>query len=281
MKKMALLTSRALKNLIPDESRLLKIAKEHDLEFHPLIWDEPQDWKNFDAVVVRTPWDYVEKKEKFISVLKEIESLGVRLINPLKTLTWNFDKKYLLELQELGLPVPKTLILKQTSVIEDLKKFKNDVVVKPVISAGGFETYHLTQNDIKSFDWKKLPWDTHEFMAQEFLPAILTEGEYSLLFFNGEFSHALRKTPKQGEFRVQDDHGGRVHAWQPSKLELSESLSILNKIPYPFSYCRLDLAKNPEGKLMIMEIELIEPELFFRFSDHGEAKFVQSLLDYK
>lgn len=278
MKKIALLTSAKHSELIPDDRRLLSVGRALGAEFVPVVWDRPCDWQQFHAAVVRTPWDYVEKKEQFLSVLRAIAASSCRLLNPLKTQEWNLDKRYLLELQERGLAVPKTVLLSAQDPVASLQSLACEVVVKPVVSAGGFETHRIAPQDFRGFDWQRLPWDTHVFMAQEFLPAILTEGEYSLVYFAGRYSHALRKTPKLGEFRVQDDHGGRVHPWEPSEHDLAEAQAIVNNLPVEHVYCRVDLARHPSGRLLIMEIELIEPELFFRMGSGGEERFVQAIV---
>ncbi len=279
MKKIALLTSAKHARLISDDLGLVSAATKAGLTFQPAIWDQAQDWSNFHAVIIRTPWDYFERKDEFLAVLQTIKAGGAKLFNPLETVQWNLDKKYLFELQRLGLPVPRTVLLKQETPAAGLSGL-SEVVVKPLVSAGGFETHHLKAADYQSFNWQRLPWDGFEFMAQEFLPAILTEGEYSFVFFDGEFSHALRKTPKQGECRVQDDHGGSVHAYAASAQDIAEASAIVRRLPIDHLYCRVDLARHPNGKLMIMEIELIEPELFFRFSQKGEERFVQALMKY-
>lgn len=279
MKKIALLTSVKHAHLIPDDQALILSGLRAGFSFEPAVWNSPQDWVNFAAVVIRTPWDYFERKEEFLAVLRKIHAAGVKLLNSLETVQWNLDKKYLFELQRLGLPVPRTLLLTKDNPAAQLTGL-SEVVVKPLVSAGGFETHHLTSANYQSFNWQRLPWDGFEFMAQEFLPAILSEGEYSFVFFAGEFSHALRKTPKQGEFRVQDDHGGSVHAFAPTTQDIAEATAIVRRLPIEHLYCRVDLARHPDGKLMIMEIELIEPELFFRFSHQGEERFVQALKKY-
>ncbi len=279
MKKIALLTSAKHARLISDDLGLVSAAAQSGLIFEPVIWDQPHDWKTFDATVIRTPWDYFERKDEFLAVMQNIKAAGVKLFNSLETVQWNLDKKYLFELQRLGLPVPRTVLLNPKTPTANLRGL-SEVVVKPLVSAGGFETHHLKENQYQSFNWQRLPWDGFEFMAQEFLPAILTEGEYSFVFFDGEFSHALRKTPKMGEFRVQDDHGGSVHAYAATTQDIAEATAIVRKLPISHLYCRVDLARHPNGKLMIMEIELIEPELFFRFSHKGEERFVQALKKY-
>ena len=273
MKKIALLTSETLAALIPDDSRLVSAGVEQGLDLEAVVWDQAHDWSTFDAVLVRSPWDYVQKKEQFVEVLRQIHE-QTHLLNPLATMEWNFNKRYLLELQQLSLPVPRTVILERHDPVGPLVTLGREVVIKPLVSNGGFETHRLAVADAQKFEWDRLPWDTHTFMAQEFLPSILTEGEYSLVFFGKNFSHAVRKTPRQDEFRVQDDHGGLVHAWSPTQAEIKEATHIVLRLPLPFTYCRLDLARHSNGQLLIMEIELIEPELFFRFAENSELRLL-------
>jgi glutathione synthase/RimK-type ligase-like ATP-grasp enzyme len=275
MKKIALLTSAAWPAGIPDDSALIQAAPKFGMELIPCVWDEPHDWSRFQAALIRSPWDYVQKKELFRKTLVHIAE-KCQLINPLPTLQWNFNKRYLLTLAELGLPIPASAMVQRDRTSE-LARLGNELVIKPVVSASGFETHRVKASELQQFNWDRLPWGEHEFMAQEFLPSILTEGEYSLIFFGENFSHGIRKTPKTGEFRIQAEHGGSIHPWTPSSQEIQIARAIVKALPVASSYVRVDLARHQSGQLMIMELELIEPELFLRFAPEAQELFLQRL----
>ena len=263
MKPVALLTSRELKDLIPDELHLVSALASISLTSQPVIWNEETNWAQYSAVIIRNPWDYFEHQEEFFAVLAKINK-ETKLFNPYSLVKWNLDKNYLFDLKNKGGELPPTI--KVTSKMELLNAITHssfdELVIKPLISAGAYLTYRFNKNNTP-MEVLNLPVDKYEFMIQPFLPDIQTEGEYSFIFLAGKFSHAIVKKPKTGDFRVQSEFGGTVTPYEPSPAELKLGEFIFSILPEIPLYARIDLARY-EGNLKIMEVELLEPELFFR-----------------
>lgn len=236
------------------------------------------DWSAFDIVVIRTPWDYQNDPERFLDVLAEIESSGTRLENPLSLAKWNFDKRYLIDLESKGIPIVPTLWGEGEFPADDVAGWLTqldapEAVIKPTVSATAQDTYRLTGFDPAI----AARFRGRSFMVQPFIQAIVDEGEYSVFYFNGEFSHAILKTPKPRDFRVQEEHGGIITAVRPEAGLLAAADAVAAMIvPEPL-YSRIDLVRGPEGGFRIMELELIEPALYLRMDSDAPARFAAAI----
>jgi glutathione synthase/RimK-type ligase-like ATP-grasp enzyme len=276
MKPIGLLTSAELSDLIPDETHLVNAFIQENIPVRPVVWNSKQDWSEFSAVIIRSPWDYFEHQEEFFSTLKKIDE-QTKLYNPYSLVKWNLDKNYLFDLKNKGGKLPPTMKVTSKKELDEAiasSQF-NDMVIKPVISAGAYLTYRFNKNNIPA-EVKNLPVDKYEFMIQPFLTDIQTEGEYSFIFLGGKFSHALVKRPKNGDFRVQSEYGGSVDAYSPTSEELKLTEFIHSILPEKPHYARIDLARY-HGELVIMEVELLEPELFFRIRPDSAHQLVHSI----
>jgi len=233
------------------------------IELCELVWDAP-DWQveDFDAFVVGTTWDYQEKGEAFLARLSQIEELRP-LLNPLATLRWNLDKSYLRELAERGVPTVPTLWIDAVNPTEVEAAFRHwncdSIVVKPQVGAGAWRQARIERGAALP-PASELPLAAA--MIQPFLPSAQSEGEYSLLYFDREFSHAAQKVPRAGDYRVQAVFGGRESRYQPSAAELRAAQSVVDAIEGPLLYARVDLMRLNDGQLALMELELIEPYLY-------------------
>lgn len=276
MNPVGLLTSRELSDLILDENYLVSAFAKENIKAIPVIWSDEQDWSKYTAIIIRNPWDYFEHQEKFFNTLNEIQ-IKTKLYNSFSLINWNLDKNYLFELKSKGGKLPPTE--KINSKQELLEKITNSpfdqLVIKPLISAGAYLTYLFDKRLIPA-EVMSLPVDRFEFMIQPFLPDIQTEGEYSFIYFGGKFSHSIIKRPKTGDFRVQSEHGGSVHPYNPTEKELLLTDFIHSLLPEMPHYARIDLVRY-EGELVIMEVELVEPELFFRIRPESADMLVQSI----
>jgi glutathione synthase/RimK-type ligase-like ATP-grasp enzyme len=274
-----LLTSKDLPELISDEQSLIKAFNSKGIECKALIWSEPHVWSDYQAVIIRTPWDYFNHKEQFLNVLKTI-SQKTGLLNPIDLVNWNLDKHYLMELQNKGIA---TIPTSHVSSIDDLKSQLQKLqyerfVLKPFVSAGAYKTFAFSKHQIPD-EVEALDFVAEAFMLQPFLEEIQTRGEASLIYINGDFSHAIIKTPAPNDFRVQEDFGGKVELYAPTENELLLSQQVMDNLPHKSLYARVDISwfnKLPS----LMEVELVEPELFFRFSKTAAEKLVSSLETY-
>lgn len=237
-----------------------------------------RNWSEFDAVVIRTTWDYQRFPEEFLSVLAEIEA-ATRLFNPLAVVNWNFDKIYLRELADKGVSVVPTLFETQYSA-ETFAKWidklnTSELIVKPRISATAEHTYRLSEFDPSLCE----SFETRPFLVQPFLDTIINDGEYSLFYFNGEYSHAILKEPKLHDFRVQEEHGGIITAIEATDAMKSAASRALAAVREPLLYARVDLVRGGSGEFQLMELELIEPALYLRMDSEAPAGFARAIAE--
>ena len=284
----ALYTCAAFPNLYEDDLGLPAALARHGLHGFAQRWDQPER-QPFSAGLLRSPWDYYLRPDEFHAFLDRHERSGRPLLNPVSLVRWNFDKRYLLDLQAQGVRIVPTQIIDTLNddVLPSLWRDLGELVIKPTVSAGSWRTLRLPvgvrlPNDPPSRTRGAVQDSPSPqpsaYLVQPFLPQIF-DGEWSLIFFNGHFSHAVRKRPKAGEFRVQEHYGGTPEALQPSDALLEQahrSLSALSRIPQADCrgmpcYARVDGVCDGE-QFLLMELELIEPALFFRHTQGGEDR---------
>lgn len=244
---------------------------------------EGVNWDQYDLVVIRSPWDYQKDFSKFLEVLKTIENSSAQLANPLHVVNWNINKKYLKELDTKGVEIVPT-IWRDTIVAEEINDFfehfsTEEIIIKPCISAGAYDTFRIKRDNFQSSSTKLVQLFTNrDCMVQPFMPAILSEGEFSIFYFNNEFSHAILKTPTDDDFRVQEEHGGRLSKIEPeAKLKLLAE-KVLSAIDSRLLYARLDFVRSATG-FALMEAELIEPSLYFNLDPDSPERFAMAIVE--
>jgi len=268
-----------LGSYVTDDHLAIEPLRELGWDVETVSWRaENVDWSEFEAVIIRSPWDYHNEPERFLSVLQEIENSSALLVNPLDIVKWNLNKKYLAELEKKGVTIVLTvwgneLIDEEISASWFEKLDTDEVIIKPLVSATAKDTYRL-----KGFlpELKDI-FHEREYMIQPFMKNIVDEGEYSLFFFDGNFSHAILKTPKQDDFRVQEDFGGSNKSIKPSEKLLRASKKALRAIGRELLYARIDLVRDQRDEFALMELELIEPALYFRMDAESPKRFAKTL----
>ena len=250
----------------------------------PVPWTRPAvAWGEYDAVVVRSTWDYTRDPDRFLAVLRDIERSGTRLFNPLELVRWNLRKAYLRELAERGVPVVPTVWRDRLLPGELPGLFGEvgtaEVVIKPVIGAGSRGAYRLDERTLPAQEAAiEAYYAGRAVMAQPFVPAVTAEGEFSLFYFNGEHSHTILKTPQAEDFRAQPEHGGVIRAVQAEPALRAAGdlvLSLLEEAPL---YARPDFVRAPDAAgFWLMELELIEPSLYLRMDPGAPAHFARAL----
>ena len=264
--QLAIATSAAYPAIHPDDAHLAASLAALDIQLQVCVWNDPGvDWARCDAVLVRTIWDYFEHYDAFLAWLDRLERSNVPVINPVALMRWNSDKRYLLQLESLGVPTIPTRLAARDGLHEALAAFQGrDVVVKPVVSGGAWRTVRGTVGD-PAFDRAVSELPPGEYLLQPFVQAIVDDGEWSLLFFGGEFSHAIVKRPATGDYRVQEQYGGRTDAVEPDTATLAAARHALATCTAlglgEASYARVD-GVVVDGRFLLMELELIEPSLF-------------------
>jgi glutathione synthase/RimK-type ligase-like ATP-grasp enzyme len=266
---------------LEEERMLLKFLQAKGLDILPVQWhDKNIAWREFDLVILKSPWDYHYQYSAFMAWLADVNRLGVQVLNPYDIVRWNSDKHYLQEMMNEGFNVIPSVFLepgKQHDLHSLFDHFKTDqLIVKPCISAGSKQTITVTK---ESIDEQHAAIDdmTREesFMVQPFLPQIY-DGELSYLFFNGTFSYCILKRPKAGDFRVQLGFGGTTHLQKPDADEIKVAQVFVDRFASNCLYARVD-GVMMDGKFTLMELELIEPMLYFPDAPDGLDCYYQAL----
>lgn len=263
------------------ERGLIPALRVVGIEAAPVIWDQPDvDWGGFDAVVVRTTWDYVQKAALFGAWLEMLEAEGVTVLNPPDLIRWNMDKRYLAALETAGIAIAPTewLVRERAHSLDERLAERGWAhgVVKPVVSAGAYRTFRVKRGDEKSQQALEEVLRGSDAMLQPFLPEIESEGEWSLIFLGGEYSHAVLKTAAEGDFRVQEEHGGRYERREPPGPLIRQSQAAIQRAGGPFLYARVDGVRRGDAFLLV-ELELIEPELFLSYSDQAAPRLARAI----
>lgn len=227
------------------------------------------DWTQCRSAVFRSTWDYFHRFAEFAPWLEQV-GRNTRLFNEAGLIHWNIDKHYLGILAEKGINIVPTIFVERG----DARSLAHvvaetgweELILKPTISGAARHTYrfHALDSERHECTFGELV-EQEAMMLQPFQHNILEEGELSLMVIDGQYTHAIRKTAKAGDFRVQDDHGGSVHRYDASADEILFAEAAVAAVPFDVLYARVDLIRDNDGQLAIMELEMIEPELFFRF----------------
>ncbi len=264
----------------PDDLLTLAPLAARGIAVTPAVWsDTAVEWTGFDAVVVRSPWDYFHHLDAFLAWLDRLEQAGTRLFNPPSILRPNTDKAYLRRLEAQGVPVVPTAWPSEQDRLADVLAARgwDEAVVKPAVSGGAFETWRTNRAgaDEAQERFEKLR-RRGAVLVQPYLPAIETGGEASLVYFNGQFSHALVKRPKAGDFRVQPQHGGQQTGFQPDAALVQQGAEVLAVLPETPLYARVDGVVQ-HGTLLLMELEVTEPHLYLGTSAGAAERFADAL----
>jgi glutathione synthase/RimK-type ligase-like ATP-grasp enzyme len=239
------------------------------------------DYDSYDLVVVRSTWDYQSDSDAFLGCLKRIEASKAILENSFALMQWNLSKAYLRDLEQAGVPILPTLwheIFAQEHLELAFKHFDcPQLIIKPLVSANADHTYKFSSDEVAAL----LPvfnktFITRPFMIQAFEASILEKGEYSLFYFASRFSHAICKRPAKGDFRVQEEHGGQLEAIAPNVDMLALAEKAIKALPEEPLYARVDMLETDKG-LAIIEIELIEPSLYFNMDADSAERFADTI----
>lgn len=283
MKKIIFATYDEAPELNSEDSVLLGSLSKIDIVADVSPWsNQKTNWENYDAVIVRSTWDYYKRYSEFSQWLGQLQIIQKNVWNPVPVLKWNSNKKYLQEFEKKGIKIIPTIWLnKNDTPLEEIMKNNSwdRAVIKPTVSAGSFHTYNLTIENSRKVERDIEPlFGQYDFMLQPFMSEVVDEGEWSLLFFNGTFSHAVLKTPKSGDFRVQPKYGSLVRLVSPSEKIISDAKKIVWSVNEPLLYARVDgIIRNDE--FYLMELELIEPMLFLGYSEHADQRFTNAIAE--
>lgn len=288
MKRCAFLTIGDPTGFVIDDDLAREPLRELGWTVEAVPWRSSTTWDEFEAVVIRSPWDYQDDPAGFLAILGRIEGSGALLFNRLDLVRWNLEKTYLRDLAAGGVPIVPTIWRDRLDPGSLAALFDEvgtrEIVLKPVIGANADGAYRLDRDSITTRSGEvESYYARRALMAQPMIGTILTEGEYSLFYFDGSYSHAIVKTPKAADFRVQEEHGGVIRPIRPDGDLLAAGAKVLETLSdhaEPPLYARVDLVRAAEaGPYLLMELELIEPALYFRMDAEAPGRFAKALDD--
>lgn len=275
-----------IENVLLEDKLVQNALENNGLKCTRKSWSDPNfDWSSTKIALFRTTWDYFERFNEF-SVWLDKVSKQTTLLNSIDQILWNIDKHYLLDLKESGIRIPETIFIEkgENITLEELyqKTGWNKTVLKPAISGAARHTYKLTKENLSDHEniFQELI-ASEAMLLQVFQENVVTKGEVSIMMMGGKYTHAIIKKAKKGDFRVQDDFGGSVTKYSPSDAEIAfaeKAFAACNPVP---TYGRADIIWDNNNELVISELELIEPELWFRFNESAAehlANAIQSKL---
>ena len=263
-----------------DHAPLIKALKNKGAQVTRPAWDDEVDWNQFDVSVIRTTWDYHGRKDAFVRWCQQVP----RLYNNAEIVTWNIHKSYLRELSEKGVAIAPTVWVQATTTC-DLKKAMNTLhctkgFIKPQVGACASDTLRFTIDELQTAQ-EFLDSNSHQdMMIQPYLSNVETEGELTAIFIEDTYTHGVQKIPVQGDYRVQDDFGASDMPFVFAPSEIQEMKEVLQLVPNAneLLYARFDYLRDDAGNLLLNELELIEPSLFFRHCKKSADIFADAIL---
>ncbi|MFO7566670.1 MAG: hypothetical protein R6X02_28765 [Enhygromyxa sp.] len=269
-------------NILEEDAILSRALAAHEIETERVSWSRASvEWSSFDAALLRTTWDYFDRFAEFSAWLTRV-SAATCLFNPPALVRWNVDKHYLRELEDRGVRIVPTVFLERGSSLTLAQLLEthglDEVVLKPAVSGAARHTYRIDASTAAAHEPRLAELLREEAMlVQPFVRSILGPGEITLVVIDGRVTHGLRKRAKPGDFRVQDDHGGTIHPHEPTAEEIEFAERALAACDPTPLYGRVDMVRDEQGRLAVMELELLEPELWFRLEPAAAQRLADAL----
>ena len=245
--------------------------------------DTDFDWNSTKHSIFRTTWDYFERFDEFFSWIQKTK-IKTNLINSSKIINWNIDKHYLRDLAKNGVNIIPSLFIKKETKVTLSELFEKtrwtEAVIKPTISGAARHTYRINPKNCKDYEYIFQCLIKEESMLfQEFMKSIIFNGEISLIMIGGEHTHAVKKIAKKDDFRVQDDHGGTVEKHTATNQEICFAKKCLEASPFKPIYARVDIVYDNKNQPCLVELELIEPELWFRKNPKSANRLAEEIFN--
>lgn len=287
MTNIALATCTDEATLFYDEAPLVAELEKQGFSVFPVVWNSPEiSWESYDIVLLRNTWDYHQQISAFRAWLDYLDEKEIPVLNPTPLLRWNMEKSYLEELAKSGVKTLATIFATGQSIQLETIFLDNDwseIVVKPIISGSGDNTWIITA-DTASDSQQRFDWLNGEIgmMIQPVAEQIHTEGEYSLIFYAGKYSHAVLKKSAEDSIFIHEERGGSIQAIDAPESFIVEASKTLEKaekiIGIMPTYARVD-GLSIDGEFVLMELECVEPEMYFTRSPHAAERFVKVILE--
>ncbi len=278
--KIALLSCKNWPDVLEKE-RAFATEFPKSMNAEVVIWNDPSvNWADYNYLIFRSVWDYFEMPKQFDAWLDVIESQHIKTLNPLPIIKRNQHKFYLQDLERQGIDIIPTVFIPKNTGLDLSFLIDNNwdkAIIKPAVSGGSYLTRLFSQSEIEEIAEEYASFALeNDLLVQPFMSEIQDMGELSLLFFQGKFSHAILKKPKKGDFRVQSQFGGQYQAFEPDATLLATAQNILDTFDSELLYARVDgILKN--GQFLLMELELIEPDLYFDYHPDAKKNFLAAV----
>lgn len=281
MKRCAFLSMDNLDDFVCYDHLLVAPLKKRGWSVTEVSWrNKHTDWNQFDVVLIRSPWDYQKDPEAFLNVLQQIEDSDAVLENSLDLVKWNIEKTYLRDLEQKGVDIVPSLWF--GGFHDDLfpaifnRLDSDEIVIKPTISANADDTFRIQYSGYSDYRQQlKSVFKNRPFLVQPFMDCIIGEGEFSVFFFGDTYSHTILKTPKNNDFRVQEEHGGQLKTVEIEPHLLKTSQHMRDTIQPEPLYTRADYVRTSDNTFALMEVELIEPSLYFNMDKESPGLFAE------
>ena len=272
-------------NVLQEDGLLMEALEREGVSVSKVSWsDTSVDWSSFDQAIIRTTWDYSDRLPAYRSWLDETSKL-TELVNPYELILWNLDKHYLADLAKAGVGIIPThyCSLGTEESLAEIMQANNwkDVVIKPAISCAARNTFSIKNEELSEMEatFKQLASE-EEMMVQPFQYNVVERGEISLMFVGETITHAVLKKAKAGDYRVQDDFGGTVHDYTPTEEEEILAIDAIKACPTTPVYGRVDIINSNEGKPVVSELEVIEPEIWLRKNKEMAGLMAQRIVGH-
>ncbi|MFY0591274.1 ATP-grasp domain-containing protein [Roseivirga sp.] len=272
-----------IQNILVEDGLVLKALEAKGYRVGRKSWSDKEfDWESTKAIIFRTTWDYFDRYEEWKNWLAQVSKI-TEMVNPYPLINWNMDKHYLGDLKVKGVNIPETRYIEigDSTTLSELQQATgwDHMILKPCISGASRHTYKLNKNNLAEHEnlFQSLI-EVEAMMLQPFQNNVVEKGEISLMVMGGQFTHAVLKIAKPGDFRVQDDFGGTVHNYEPTPEEMAfAEKAVAACSPQP-KYARVDIIKDNHGDLAVIELELIEPELWFRMNPSAADVLAEAII---
>ena len=264
-----------------DDQPLIEALELKGATVHRPAWTEELDWNQFDIAVIRTTWDYRARKAEFVKWCSKVP----RLFNNANIVSWNTHKSYLRELEQHGVAIAPTVWIR-TGEHVDMKHVMSTLettngFIKPQVGACASDTLRFRMDELASAQ-VFIDANIHQdMMVQPYLDRVESEGELSAVFIEGLCTHGIQKIPVAGDYRVQDDFGASDYPYKFTDHEIDDMKKVLRLVPdfEDLLYARFDYLRDSKGALLLNELELVEPSLFFRHCPNSAILFADAILN--
>lgn len=270
-------------NILEEDRLLTEALAAHGVSVQRVSWSRTDvDWSRFAMAVLRTTWDYFDRFTEFSAWLDRVPE-HTQLLNPPALVRWNMDKHYLRALEAQGVHTVPTVFVEQGSAVSLSELLRahalDEAVIKPAVSGGARHTFRVSPSSAAAHEPGWAERLLHEAMLLQPLQRdVLERGETTVVVIDGRCTHALRKVAKPGDFRVQDDHGGTVHAHEPTPEEVAFAERAMAACQPRALYGRVDMVRDNDGRLAVMELEVVEPELWFRLAPAAAQRLADGIV---